>query len=187
LACSSGEGTTTVSEGVISPPPHPCGRLKERNDEESLQTQPTPTLRDNNKPISESKKKKKKTKRSMSNKKFLVCHCCKKRGHNVSSCWYAKACSYCGKKGHHEASCWEKQAMFHRPNFFQKKKDKKTPPTQQQIQRHIERRSMSSSPYYNAKKFFHHCNLSGHWEAKCWWLHPELHPRNCTPREECGE
>jgi hypothetical protein len=57
LACSSGEGETTVSEGVSSPPPHPCGRLKERNNEESLQTHPTPTLRDNNKPINEKRRR----------------------------------------------------------------------------------------------------------------------------------
>jgi hypothetical protein len=37
---------------------------------------------------------------------------------------------------------------------------------------------MSSSPYSNTKKFFHHCKLSGHWEEKCWQLHLELHPRN---------
>jgi hypothetical protein len=30
--------------------------------------------------------------------------------------------------------------------------------------------------------FFHHCKLSGHWEEKCWWLHLELHPRNCTTK-----
>jgi hypothetical protein len=29
-------------------------------------------------------------------------------------------------------------------------------------------KSMSSSPYNNAKNFFHHYKLSGHWEEKCW-------------------
>jgi hypothetical protein len=32
-----------MSGGVISPPPHPCGRLKESSDEESLQVHPIPT------------------------------------------------------------------------------------------------------------------------------------------------
>lgn len=35
-------------------------------------------------------------------------------------------------------------------------------------------------PYNNAKNFFHHYNLSGHWKTKCWGLHLELHPKNCT-------
>jgi hypothetical protein len=46
LAFSSREGETTVSEGGIPLPPQPCGRLKERNNEESLQTHPTPALRE---------------------------------------------------------------------------------------------------------------------------------------------
>jgi hypothetical protein len=133
LNCSSGERVATMSEGVIPPPPQPCGGLKESN-----------------KPMNENKNKKK-TRGLMSNKKFLVCHYYKKRGNNATSCWYAKACTYCGKKGHHEVSCWKKQAMFHRPNCFKKNKYKKTPPTQQQTQRQLERKSMSSSPYYGAK------------------------------------
>jgi hypothetical protein len=75
------------------------------------QTQPTPTLRDNNKKINE-RKKKKKTRRSMSNKKFRVFHCCKKRGHTIDSFWYANTCSHCRNKGHCEETCWKKQAMF---------------------------------------------------------------------------
>jgi hypothetical protein len=106
-----------VSEGVISPPPHPCGRLKESSDEERLQTQPTPLLRESSEPISE-RKKNNKTKGSTSNKKFHVCHCCKKRGHTIPSFWYAEACSFCEKKGHCEAICWKKQAMFHMPDCF---------------------------------------------------------------------
>jgi hypothetical protein len=121
----------------------------------------------NNKPISE-RKKKKKTRGSMSNKTFLVCHCCKKRGHTIDNCWYAKTCSHCGKKGHLEASCWEKQATCHRTDCFQRRNGKKASPIQKQTQRHMERRSMSRSPCSNNKNFFHHCNLSGHWEAKCW-------------------
>jgi hypothetical protein len=72
--------------------------------------------------------------------------------------------------------------MFHRPDCFQKLNGKKASPIQQHTQRHMERRSMSRSPCSNNKKFFHHCNLSGHWEAKCWRLHPELHPRHHTTR-----
>jgi hypothetical protein len=73
-----------VSEGGIPLPPQPsCGRLKEGSDEKSLKTQPTPALRESNKKINQGKKKKK-TKRSTSNKTFLVCHCCKKRGHNIA-------------------------------------------------------------------------------------------------------
>jgi hypothetical protein len=87
LACSLGGGGEIVSEGVSSPP-HPYGRLKESNNEESSQTKPTPTLRDNNKTSNQSKKKNK-TMRSTSNKKFLVYHCCKKRGHTIEICWYA--------------------------------------------------------------------------------------------------
>jgi hypothetical protein len=26
--------------------------------------------------------------------------------------------------------------------------------------------------------------LRGHWEAKCWRLHPKLHPRNHTTKRE---
>ena len=26
------------------------------------------------------------------------------------------------------------------------------------------------------KKFFTHCNISGHWVEKCWKLFPQLHP-----------
>jgi hypothetical protein len=29
-------------------------------------------------------------------------------------------------------------------------------------------------------KFFHHCKLSGHWEANHCQLHPEIHPKSCT-------
>jgi hypothetical protein len=47
---------------------------------------------------------------------------------------------------------------------------------------HIERRSMSRNPYCNSKNFFHHYNLSGHWEEKGWRLHLELHPRNHTTK-----
>jgi hypothetical protein len=36
LDFSSGDRETIVGEGVSSPPPHSCGRLKERSDEESL-------------------------------------------------------------------------------------------------------------------------------------------------------
>jgi hypothetical protein len=176
LACSSGEGETIVSEGVISPPPHPCGRLKERNNEESLQTQPTPALRDNNKPINE-RKKKKKTRRSTSNKKFLVCHCCKKRGHTIHNCWYAEACSFCGKKGHCEAACWKKQAMFPRPDCFQKLNERRLLQSNN-IHKGTWRGGVCQAILVVAMKFFHHCKLSGHWEAKCWQLHPELHPRN---------
>jgi len=63
LDFSSREGATIVSDGVSSPPPHPCGILKESSDE-NLQTHPTPTLRGRSKPISERKKKNKKTRRS---------------------------------------------------------------------------------------------------------------------------
>jgi len=41
---------------------------------------------------------------------------------------------------------------------------------------------MSRSPWSRNKNFFHHCNLSGHWEAKCWQIHPELHPRHHIAR-----
>jgi hypothetical protein len=32
------------------------------------------------------------------------------------------------------------------------------------------------------QEFFQHCKLSGHWEAKCWRVHPKLHPRNHTTK-----
>jgi hypothetical protein len=41
----------------------------------------------------------------------------------------------------------------------------------------MERRMLGNS-CSNNMKFFHHCKLSRHWEAKCWRLHPEHHPRN---------
>jgi hypothetical protein len=89
--------------------------LKERRDEEKLQTQPTPTLKERRKPISE-RKKKNKTKGSTSNKKFIVCQCCKKRGHTIHNYWYVEACSFFEKKGHCEVFYWKKQAMFYRPD-----------------------------------------------------------------------
>jgi hypothetical protein len=55
-----------------------------------------------------------------------------------------------------------------------------TPPTRQQTQRHIERRSMSRSQYYNKKNFCHWYKLSGHWKETFCWLQTELHPRNPT-------
>jgi hypothetical protein len=39
---------------------------------------------------------------------------------------------------------------------------------------------MSSSSCNNTKKFFHYCNLNGHWEEKFCKLHSKLHPINCT-------
>jgi hypothetical protein len=106
--------------------------LKEGNNEESSQTQPTPALRERKKPISE-RKKKKKTKGSTSNKTFLVCHCCKKRGHTIDNCWYIETCSHCGKKGHLEASCLGEEATYcHRKDCFQRRNGKKASPIQYQ-------------------------------------------------------
>jgi hypothetical protein len=108
-AYSSGE-IQTICEGGIPLPPHTsCGRLKKGSNEKSLKTQPVPSLRRSSKSIIQ-RKKKKKTKRSPSNETFLVCHYCKKKGHNVSHCWYIETCSYCGKKAYCEASCYKNQA-----------------------------------------------------------------------------
>jgi hypothetical protein len=31
---------------------------------------------------------------------------------------------------------------------------------------------------------FQYCRLTGHWEAKCWRLHPKLHPKNQTTKKK---
>jgi hypothetical protein len=46
----------------------------------------------------------------------------------------------------------------------------------------MNKRSMSNNPYSGFKNFYHHYNLSGHWDAKCWKLHPELHPNNLATK-----
>jgi hypothetical protein len=68
--------------------------------------------------------------------------------------------------------------MFHRPNYCQKRKGKMNSLIQQQTKNHKKKMTMSSSPYHNNKNFLHHYKLSGHWEAKYWWLQPELHRIN---------
>jgi hypothetical protein len=70
--------------------------------------------------------------------------------------------------------------MFRRPECFQKWNRKKVSPIQQHEKREVEMSNMSISPCSNKENFLHHCNLSGHWEAKCWTLHPKLHPKICT-------
>jgi hypothetical protein len=94
---------------------------------------------------------------------------------------HAKACSFCGKKGHLEASCWEKQAICHKPIISEEewKEDFSNPTTNSEAHG---RKGLSQAVHTNNKNFFHHCKLSGHWEAKCWQLHPELHPRNHTTK-----
>jgi len=76
--------------------------------------------------------KKTKRKKFASNQTSLVCHCCRKKGHNTASYWYSVVCSFCGNKGHHVASHWEKQATSHKPSCFRSKNGKKIPPIQQQ-------------------------------------------------------
>lgn len=95
LACLSG-GVVVVNEGGSPLPSHTsCGKLKESDNEESSQTQPTLAFRESNKPINE--RKKKKAKGSTSNMTFLVCHRCKKRDHTIDICSYVETCSQCGK------------------------------------------------------------------------------------------
>jgi hypothetical protein len=89
-----------------------------------------------------------------------------------------EACSCHVNKGHFEATYWDKKATCNRPNCFKKNKDKNTSPVQQKNQKHKKKNIVSRSPYPNAKNFFHHCKLSGHWEENFWCLHLELHPIN---------
>jgi hypothetical protein len=105
LSCSLREGETSINEGGNPLPPHTSyGRLKNGSNEETSQTQPTPSLIESNKKINEIKKNKN-TKGSTSNMTFVICHCCKKRVHTIDICWYEETCSHCGKKFHLEISC----------------------------------------------------------------------------------
>jgi hypothetical protein len=40
----------------------------------------------------------------------------------------------------------------------------------------------SKRPRNPCRNYFQYCRLTRHWEAKCWRLHPELHPKNKQPR-----
>jgi hypothetical protein len=104
--------------------------LQKDNDEESVGTWPTPTLRRSGKLIGWGKKKKN-TKRSISKTTPLIYRCCKRKGHNTINFWYLEAFSFCRKRDHLEASCKENQAICHKLECFQRKKDKKTSPIQQ--------------------------------------------------------
>jgi hypothetical protein len=42
----------------------------------------------------------------------------------------------------------------------------------------------SRRPSNPCKNYFQYCRLTGHWEAKCWRLHPELHPKNQTTKKK---
>jgi hypothetical protein len=101
---------------------------------------------------------------------FIIYHCCTKKGHNTTNCWYSEVCLFCGKEGHIHASCREKKDTFHKIACFQRRNDKKASPNQEQIQRHLEKIRMSSSPYNRSKNVIHHCQLIVHWESKCWLL-----------------
>jgi hypothetical protein len=102
-----------------------------------------------------------------SNKTSLVCHYCKRKGHNTVNYWYSEACSFCKKKGHLEASCWEKQATCHKPKCFSKEgMERRLPQSNNKLRGTW--RKVCQAVHSNQKNFFHHCKLSGHWEAKCW-------------------
>jgi hypothetical protein len=66
-------------------------------------------------------------------------------------------------------------------NDFRGNNRKKTSPIQKQIHRHMEKNKMPSI-LCSSRNFFHHYNINGHWEAKSWMLHSELHPRNYTSK-----
>lgn len=130
---------------------HPsCGRLQKGNDGESSKTQLALALKISSKLINWSKKKK--TKRYALEKTSLICHCRRKKGHNIANCWYLEVCFFCGKKSNLEASYMEKKFTCHKPKCFQRKNGKKTCPRQPKTQRHMEKKSTSSSPC-SAKDF----------------------------------
>jgi hypothetical protein len=84
----SSKERATMNEGGSTTLIHPsCGILQKGNDEESENTQPTPTLRRSGKPISVSKKNKDQCYASC--KPSLVCNCCKRKGHNIANYWYS--------------------------------------------------------------------------------------------------
>ena len=43
----------------------------------------------------------------------------------------------------------------------------------------MEKEGKQRNPF-KFKIFCHHCKMTGHWEEKCWRLHPELHTTYCA-------